>query len=535
MASTTEQWDTNATGAPPTPRAPGPSLPPPPDTGWWSYPGAEPPPGWAPPPPPQPPMPLGRVRPPREPDPSPRQLLTLAVAAAVALEVGIRGGLDNALIVLGLALVVVGLVTHRRLQQRRARFLALLALSPLVFLAIRASTWLTATNLIAFTVLLGAALAFSRSGSPTDVTLTRFAARLVACIPSAWSAPRLLQPLVPEVSEASGRRVARIGLAVLICVPVLLVVVALLATADAVFAGMLSPDMHLGPISGHVVLIGLFALGAVCLIGSAASDGVEPAPHGRFGVLEIATMLSLTAAVLALFVVAQLVALTTAGQRLVAESGLTPAQYARTGFFQLCWATGLIVALLAVIRSLAAPDVMRHPLVRLLAALVPCLALGLVVVSLRRMGLYDHAFGLTMLRLWVMGAAAWMGVVLVLIAAHNAGVVARREWVLGAATLAALVLVLVADVANPEAFVVRHNLARSSQGAELDTAYLAELSDDAVPALATAFARADSLTQQQLVVALHCDDERRGAATLNLAVRRAASPRRAACTAPVRD
>jgi Domain of unknown function (DUF4153) len=39
--------------------------------------------------------------------------------------------------------------------------------------------------------------------------------------------------------------------------------------------------------------------------------------------------------------------------------------------------------------------------VRILGAAVPGLALGLVAVSLRRMALYDQAFGLTRLRLWI--------------------------------------------------------------------------------------------------------------------------------------
>ena len=53
---------------------------------------------------------------------------------------------------------------------------------------------------------------------------------------------------------------------------------------------------------------------------------------------------------------------------------------------------------------------------RTLAALVPALALGLVVVSLRRMQLYDQAFGLTMLRLWVVGGAVWLGGLLLMMA-----------------------------------------------------------------------------------------------------------------------
>ena len=60
------------------------------------------------------------------------------------------------------------------------------------------------------------------------------------------------------------------------------------------------------------------------------------------------------------------------------------------------------------------------------------------------------------------------------------GIGAARRWVLAGAALAAVALVLVADVADPEAYVVRHDVARAAQGEPLDGSYLAGLSADAV-------------------------------------------------------
>ncbi|MCU1369459.1 MAG: hypothetical protein JWO77_653, partial [Ilumatobacteraceae bacterium] len=467
----------------------------------------------------------------REPDPAPRSLLVVALVAGVALELGLRGGLANLLVALGLSAVVVGLAAHQRLRQRSARAVALLALVPLAFLAVRASAWLVATNLVAAGVLVATAIAFSRSGRPSDTTVGGLGRRLAAAVPAAWSAPRVLAPLVPSLRADRSARLVRIGVALAICVPVLAVVAALLAAADPVFAGLLAPDIDPGPALGHLILVAVIGIVAVCVIGAAASDTEDRAPAGRFGALEVVTMLTVTAAVLGLFVISQLIALTSAGQRLVERSGLTPAEYARSGFFQLCWATGLILSLLAAIRALATPAVRRSPAVRALGALVPVLALGLVAVSLRRMALYDDAFGLTMLRLWVLGAAAWMGVVLILVAVRNAGVGVRREWVLAASATAGLVLVLAADVANPEALVARHNLARADRGAELDLAYLSGLSDDAVPVVAAAWDEAGPAGRIALEPALRCDDAPGGARSLNLDVRRAEAIRAGRCDA----
>jgi hypothetical protein len=95
--------------------------------------------------------------------------------------------------------------------------------------------------------------------------------------------------------------------------------------------------------------------------------------------------------------------------------------------------------------------------------------------------------------------------------------------------LAALVLVLVADVANPEAFVARHNLARARGGAELDPAYLAELSDDATPVIVDAYEGADAEARVQLEPALRCGEGPEGVARLNLAAARAKAARDRVC------
>ena len=409
--------------------------------------------------------------------------------------------------------------------------MVLAALVPMAFLAVRASPWLMATNLIAIAILVAAAIAFSRSGTPFDTTFGRVVQRVAGAIPNGWTAPRTLAPLVPRISSDRSARLVRIGVAVMLCVPVLAIVSALLASADPVFAGLLTPDISAGPALGHIVLLACFGLAAVCVIGMAASDTEDRSPAGRFGTVETMTMLVLTASVLGLFVIAQLIAATSAGQRLVERSGLTPAEYARSGFFQLCWATGIIVTLLAGIRALATPEVLRAPAIRVLGALVPILALGLVAVSLRRMALYDDAFGLTMLRLWVSGAAVWMGITLILVAARNAGLGMERGWVLAASTAAALLLVVSANVANPEAFVARHNLARSTSGAELDSAYLAQLSDDATPAVVEAYLDGGASIRAALEPALRCDEEAHGLTRLNLGVVRGDDARSAPCEA----
>lgn len=184
----------------------------------------------------------------------------------------------------------------------------------------------------------------------------------------------------------------------------------------------------------------------------------------------------------------------------------------------------VVITYLALVRRLASDEALATRTVRWLSAVVPLLAPGLVAVSLRRMALYDQAFGLTMLRLAVVGATVWIGVLLLSMAARNAGIGGQRRWVLGAAVVAASSLVVVANLADPEGFVVSHNVDRAARGAEVDATYLAELSDDAVPAIVAAIERTDDPDlRRRLQATLGCPEGHGGVGALNLSRARAAA------------
>src|SRR5918997_51084 len=134
-----------------------------------------------------------------------------------------------------------------------------------------------------------------------------------------------------------------------------------------------------------------------------------------------------------------------------------------------------------------------------------------------------------MLRLWVVGAAVWMALVLAMTVVRNASSRSGPNWLVAGAGAAAIALVLVADVIGAEGFVARHNIERARQGADLDIGYLDPLSDDAVPAIAGALEDADDVDAaddpavgNRLLWALDCHDDRQGAAALNVAAARAA-------------
>src|SRR5205085_4277547 len=100
----------------------------------------------------------------------------------------------------------------------------------------------------------------------------------------------------------------------------------------------------------------------------------------------------------------------------------TYAEYARTGFFQLLAVAAITLAVLLGLRAatdLSAPADRRR--FTILALSATSLTVVIVVVAIARLGLYEDAFGLTMLRLYSKVFAVWIGVVFLLLGVDLAG------------------------------------------------------------------------------------------------------------------
>jgi hypothetical protein len=189
-------------------------------------------------------------------------------------------------------------------------------------------------------------------------------------------------------------------------------------------------------------------------------------------------------AMLGTFAAARLVALSEGGRRVIESAGLTYAEYARSGFFQLLTAALLAVGVIAALRATADVRTSGERLrFTILSLGVVVLTLALVVSAFHRLFLYEQAFGLTMLRLYAQSAIVWVGLVLVFLGLSIAGVGGRRTWVWSAAGVTALVMLFAMNVLNPEAFVVRHNV-EHQRSTSFDPSYLNDVGHDAVPELA---------------------------------------------------
>jgi hypothetical protein len=261
---------------------------------------------------------------------------------------------------------------------------------------------------------------------------------------------------------------------------------ALLRSADSAFAAVVDavlPRIELATLPERAVVAAVFTVLAGALtFGAVAAPrwDVVRTPYRPGRAVEWGLPLALVDALLAAFVCVQAVALFGA---LPAGVAGTPAERAREGFGQLVAVTALAVALLGWAARRAGTG--RPGTRRLLGGLgggLVALVLVVVASALRRMALYEQAFGWTVLRIHVAAFEVWLAVVLVLCTA--AWALRRTALVARGVVLAAGAGLLMLSLAGPDALAATANVDRLARTGRVDTDYLARLSDDAVPALA---------------------------------------------------
>jgi hypothetical protein len=165
-----------------------------------------------------------------------------------------------------------------------------------------------------------------------------------------------------------------------------------------------------------------------------------------------------------------------------ATTGLTYAEYARRGFFELVTVAALVLPFLLAIHWLLPPDhAPAQRWFRLLAAVQVVLLFVIMVSALQRMRLYQAEYGLSEQRLYPTAFMGWLAVVFVWFAFTVLR--GRRERFTFGAMVAGYLLLAVLQVLNPDALIARTNLARTQAGRSFDARYAAGLSADAVPEL----------------------------------------------------
>jgi hypothetical protein len=454
--------------------------------------------------------------------PSLRQPLHLIAAAlaiglaADALFYGRAPGLSIALFV-GLVLAVLAALARAEGHTPTSpnRWLGVGALLFAALVAVRASPLLITLNILTSLglLLLHAALYRALPLARLDAWRVGVGAALAALESTVAPAPLAFQQARRlGRAGAHSRGLLVVGRGALLATPVLLLFTGLLALADSIFASYVSDILalrlpfDLAPLRNHALFVGCFAWAAaggllVALRDRPAGDllgppvvelpaegetqRLRPVASLRFlGWGEAITVLALVDLLFGAFMLVQ-GAYLFGGLNTLDRTGMTFSNYARRGFFELvavaCLALGLLWALATVARR--ERPAQRRAFVAASGVMV-ALVLGLLASAALRMRLYEQAYGFTALRLLTYSWMAWLAIVLLLFLV--ALVRERPRWFSMGLPAAAAAYILALNLLNPDAMIVRENLARYHAGAELDVYYLTTLSADAAPTLAAA-------------------------------------------------
>lgn len=272
-------------------------------------------------------------------------------------------------------------------------------------------------------------------------------------------------------------RMLYVFIGIAIAFPLVVLIVVLLCSADAVFASVIKKifaDINFFTVS-KVVFLFVFALSSsYCGIKYLSKKRISDAPvetpafPAAIGITVAATV----SVVYVFFCFIQIVYLF--GELMQLPSGYTYARYAREGFFQL-----LFVCILNVIIVLLGSGLFRkNKILNAFLILITLCTYIMIASSAYRMGLYVSEYGLTATRLcvfWALGVIAlfMLGVILSIckpaFSLFRYGII-----VIG-------VCYLVLAFARPDYLVARYNTVCME---DTDYKYLMSLSTDASPALA---------------------------------------------------
>lgn len=272
--------------------------------------------------------------------------------------------------------------------------------------------------------------------------------------------------------------------ALLLTAPLVLVFALLLSQADPVFGSVFSlPNPEW--LVEHVVVIGVFAWWSAgwirgAILGVARRPALPDQMPVRLGLAEITTALGAVMALFTIFVGLQLRWLFGGADIVLATTGLTIAEYARRGFFELVAVALLVVPLILVTRAVIEDEkvIRRH---RLLSFALIVLLVPIIASALLRMKLYVDHFGLTTDRLYATALMAWLAIIFIAMARTVLGGWARPFAAMTVFSGFATLLTL--NVINPDALVARVNLGRSASARSVDYLYLSRLNGDAIPAV----------------------------------------------------
>ena len=282
---------------------------------------------------------------------------------------------------------------------------------------------------------------------------------------------------------SKGKTVLYAVISVLVSIPVCIIVLKLLMSADAVFGHMtnkLLDNINFYNVTGILFqIIAMFFCTYGILSYVAKREIKEETEEGRKGEPILAIpMAGILTALYLVFSVVQIAGLFLG--KLSVPEGYTYAAYAREGFFQL-----LAVSILNLVLVLVGMQFFKeNRVLKLLLTLMSLCTFIMIASSTMRMVLYIRTYHLTFLRILVL----WSLLVLaVLFAGVIINLYKKQFSLFRYSVVVVTVCYLGLSFAHPDYWIAKYNVAQRETIILMDESYLHELSADAAPVLVPYF------------------------------------------------
>ncbi len=283
---------------------------------------------------------------------------------------------------------------------------------------------------------------------------------------------------------AAGKKGGAALLGIAIAVPVVAVMLPLLVSSDAAFEGLVNllPETDVrepvwSAATGLLAAWFLFArgLGLHNKAKRESAAGIQK----RLSPITVNILLGAVEALYLAYLFSQL-AYFAGGLSGILPEGYTLAQYARRGFFEMAWLSGINLSLVLVSAGLVKRQEKTPGLTSGLCLFLCAVTLFLIGTASAKMLLYIGAYGLTRLRVLTQTVMVWLAVTTVLVAVR----LRKPQFAyMQAVILTALALSTLLFWVDVDSFVARYNV-RAYQTGKLETVdmyHLSELGYGALP------------------------------------------------------
>lgn len=293
-----------------------------------------------------------------------------------------------------------------------------------------------------------------------------------------------------SVEWKNKKSMVKILVGVVCSIPAVIVLILLLRSSDAAFDGLLSV---MGERCGNVGSLIPKTIVGVILFPFFVSLGLGLAKNkreqnrwqirGEIDYVFVVSFLSSISVVYIVYILSQFAYFFNAFKGLLPD-GITPASYARRGFFEMTViaAINFVLISLASVLTKKKENGKNAACVKALIVFIGSFTILLIATALSKMILYIRIFGMTRLRILT---SAFMVFLAVLFIAVILRVFIKKIPVVRTGIIAATVILLIVGFANVDKTVARYNLYAFEQGytKTLDVEAIGNLGDGAVPTL----------------------------------------------------